>query len=101
MVEVGRIAAAMGRRGFVERILTVGERERVLSAGYVAGRWAVKEAVKKCLPGLTRWHDVEVVSGAGEALEVKVIGLGAGERMHVSLSHERGLAVAVAVLELL
>lgn len=99
VVEVARIARAMRRAGFVERILTPAEREVALTPARVAGRWAAKEAVAKALDLSLRWHDVEV--GNDEAGKPSVtIRRPLGERVvHVSISHERGLAAAVAIVE--
>lgn len=101
LIEVARIRRAMRRAGFVDRVLTAGERQHCREAGQVAGRWAVKEAVKKCVPTVSSWHDVEVRPGpGGEPVATLRPGLlEPGQRMHVSLSHERGHAVAVAILE--
>lgn len=115
VVEVGRIAAAVERRGvrFLERVFTRRElaEARRGRARYqsLAGRFAAKEAVLKALgTGLRacRWRDVEVRRGDGGAPEVvlgerlaaraRAIGVA---RLHVSISHSRGHAVAVAVAE--
>jgi holo-[acyl-carrier protein] synthase len=78
--------------------------------GYFAARWAVKEAVSKALgTGIgtdCAWTDVTVRRGpAGEPL----VDLGGAasrtarrrgiDHIHVSLSHERNLAAAMAVAE--
>ncbi len=54
LVSVERIRRAMERPGFTDRVLSVAERRESESAEYVAGRWAAKEALVKCLAGLCR-----------------------------------------------
>lgn len=113
IVELPRIRAVYERhpRRFVERIYTPGERRRLETlrdpVPYLAGRWAVKEAVFKVLgtglSGGVSWQDVNVVrepSGApavelsGKSAErARTIGL---DRILVSISHGRDHAIAVA-----
>lgn len=67
MIEVARIAQALGRHGarFSNRVFT--EQEQAHCAGSavrLAGRFAIKEAVAKALGtgiGDVRWLDIEVV----------------------------------------
>lgn len=102
IIEIGRIERAMRRPRFIERIFTEREQEFVRSPAAAAGRWACKEAVAKCLPKRIGWHDVEVLQGERGEPVVYFADLGAlvpGGRIHVSISHERGHAVAVAILE--
>jgi phosphopantetheine--protein transferase-like protein len=102
-VSVERIRRAMARPGFIERILT--ERERATGewgAERLAGRWAAKEAVAKALLAKPGWHEVEVLNGPeGEPFaEVVPKWMNADHyRMHLSISHERDSAIALAVLE--
>lgn len=101
VVEVARIRRAMRRPRFAERVLTAAERQVPMSPARMAGRWAAKEAVAKCLPNRPGWHDVEIVSdlgGAPRAVLSNRVAISGG-RVHVSISHERGLAAALAVLE--
>ncbi len=98
IVDVRRIMRAMDNPRFVKRILT--PRERALGSGpeFVAGRWAVKEAVAKALSRSLNWHEVEVLRDAlGGPLVTAPIPL--GTRLHVSISHERDHAVGLAVWE--
>lgn len=102
VVETSRVAEAMKRKGFVERILTANEREQDLTLFRVAGRWAAKEAVAKCLTGVRRWHDVEVFNNSDGSPYLIVHNPAFDAKTHVlhlSISHERGLAAAVVVLE--
>jgi holo-[acyl-carrier protein] synthase len=105
VVEVARITRAMENPRFAERILTPAERERPLTPLYVAGRWAAKEAVAKAIMAsggpVPTWQQVSILNLPGGAPQVHLdtsLNLPAW-RWHVSLSHERGLAVAVAVCE--
>lgn len=100
VVEVQRITEVMARQPrFVERILTPAERAIYTKPHQVAGRWAAKEAIAKAVSVRLRWHDVEVRTGPrGEPL-VTIQGLPEGLHIHVSITHERGLAAAVAVCE--
>ncbi len=111
LVEIDRIRDVYRRHGprFVERVYTPEERTRIARlndpAPYLAGRWAVKEAVMKALgTGLTggiTWQDINVVrepSGAprvvlgGVARDVaRARGIGA---LLVSITHGRDLAAA-------
>jgi len=98
VVETERIAEAMKKEGFLKRILTEHERELALSVGSVAGRWAAKEAIAKALGGHLGWHDVEIANdehGRPMAMFLRDI----DGRVHISISHERGVAAATAVWE--
>lgn len=95
LVEVARIAAALRRPGFAERILTAAERAQARGPEWVAGRWAAKEAAFKCLPSLRSWQEVEVLSGPDGAPSLRA----AGGTWHVSITHTSGFALAFAVLE--
>lgn len=101
MVSVERISRAMQDPRFAERILTSLERERGVTAEYLAGRFAAKEAIKKCLPALSSWHQAEILGSPGQPPEVSVKGaaLPTGHKLHISISHEREFSVALAILE--
>lgn len=112
LVEVSRMARAMRRGRFVERVFTV-EEQRVLRFSHpeerLAARFAAKEACLKALGvelNLRRLKEIEVVrakTGApalvlsGEMAE-RLRRLG-GQKLWLSLAHERGAAVAVVVVE--
>jgi holo-[acyl-carrier protein] synthase len=102
LVEVARIRRAMRGSKFLERILTPSERVDVLTPERVAGRWAAKEAVAKAIGVFLRWHEVEIrnlPSGQPIASVTSAEWSLAGRALHVSISHVKGHAVAVAVLE--
>ncbi|NOZ85107.1 MAG: holo-[acyl-carrier-protein] synthase [Deltaproteobacteria bacterium] len=114
LVSVDRIRKVMDRTdGFVEKVFTGRERSYCESkadrAMYFAARFAVKEAVMKALGkglGFVRFQDIEVESNGRQ--EPKVILKGTaldrfeelgGRAVHISISHEKEYAAAVAVLE--
>lgn len=99
VVEVARIERAMRRPRFLERILTPGERETELTPARVAGRWAAKEAAAKAIDLSLTWQDVEVLHDASGRPLLKFATPLHGTRVHLSISHERGLAAAVVVVE--
>ena len=116
LAQIARFEAAYARRGdrMLDRLFTAGERaycdrkkERMSS---YAGRFAVKEAVMKVLgTGWTRgvrWRDIEVVRKPGSAPECVLHGV-SGQiarkkgiaRIHITITHDAGIAAAVAVAE--
>lgn len=108
IVDVRRIAEAMARHPrFPERILNPLEMAALAVAApgheraieFLSGRWAGKEAIKKCLPHITSWHQVQILPQPEGKPLVSVDGLPPGTRIHVSISHERTHAVAFAVFE--
>ena len=113
-MEVARIGRLLERHGdrLVERLCHEGEADHRRAAldQHVAGLFAAKEAVLKALG--TGWADglsfrqVEVVRAPGGAPGVRLHGAAAERaaalgavRVHLSITHERGFAAAVAVLE--
>jgi len=118
VVEVARIermigagAPAVRARRFLDRCFTRGEQDtcearRDRASGYAA-RFAAKEAVMKALgapPGV-RFTDVEVVRDGG-APRVRLAGAAASAarergvaQVHLTLTHDGGIAAAAAVLE--
>lgn len=116
VVETERIKVALERHGsrFEAKVLTQREiadcQERSDRVQAVAGRFAAKEACLKALG--TGWaqglafRQVEVVRDPAGRPELRLEGaalaraLSLGVRgLHVSLTHERGIAAAVVVLE--
>jgi holo-[acyl-carrier protein] synthase len=115
VVDVARLDVMVRRRGdrLVARLLTPAERDLCAGASarhrvnYIAGRLAAKEAVRKTLAGYgTRagWQDVEIGrGGSGEPLPrltgraEEAFRLAGLKRLHLSITHEAGVAVAVAL----
>lgn len=108
LLEIDRMEEALQRRPkLAERVFTAEERSYAQShknaAQHFAARFCAKESVAKAL-GLTvwGWRDVEVVA-TGAAPRVRLSGhaLAAAERLgaeiHLSLTHSRLTAGAVAV----
>ena len=117
LVRVDRIASAMGRYGdrFLRRIFTAKEIEdcqgRTWALAGFAMRFAAKEAFSKALGvglrrGGIRWREVEVVPNPMGKPEFFVTGRAAQlcaeagiTGMHLTLTDEDHLALAVVVLE--
>ncbi|MGW4563723.1 holo-ACP synthase [Streptomyces sp. NPDC004561] len=111
---VARVEELMASQpGLREQVFTPRELaycdRRKRTGEHLAGRWAVKEAVIKCLgTGMTprmEWTDIEVVNDRGGRPRVRLHGevesVAQALGMHhidISLSHSGGLAVAHAVL---
>ena len=107
LVEIARLEQALDRTPTLrERLFTPAE--ATLPVASLAARFAAKEAIAKALgaPGDLEWHDAEVVSDVSgwPSFELRgtvadaVAGLGA-DRVHLTLSHDGGLALAFVVLE--
>jgi holo-[acyl-carrier protein] synthase len=107
VVDIGRFEEALERTPSLrERLFTEQERNRPLAS--LAARFAAKEALAKALGAPTgmAWLDAEVVNEASGDPRFDIKGsvlaraneLGV-ESVHVSLSHDAGIASAVVVLE--
>jgi len=107
VVDIERFGQALERTPHLaERLFTPAERERHLAS--LAARFAAKEALAKSLgaPGNLGWHDAEVVSEESGQPVLELRGtvraradeLGAVS-VHLSLSHDAGIASAVVILE--
>ncbi len=116
LARIDRLEAAFERRGerLLERLFTPGEREycerRKERFVHYAGRFAVKEALMKLLgtgwARGVRWVDLEVTRAPGQAPQARLHGVAADiarergiHRVHVTITHDAGLAAAVAVGE--
>ena len=108
IVEIERIALVCEREpAFVERVFTQTEREYALSKPskylHLAARFAAKEAVAKALGGPFSWNEVEVVNNSDGKPMVNLYGrakAAAGNAtVHLSVSHTKHYASAVAVVE--
>ena len=107
VVDIDRFQASLDRTpGLRERLFTPDEAARPPAS--LAARFAAKEALAKALgaPGDLGWHDAEVGSEASGRPVLEMRGsvlarahdLGA-RTVHLSLSHDAGIASAVVVLE--
>ena len=116
IAQIARFEAAYGRHGerLLARVFTDGERaycdRRKTRMTNYTGRFAVKEAVMKVLgTGWARgvaWRDIEVVRASGEAPQCVLHGVAARiaqekgiARIHITITHDAGIAAAVAVAE--
>jgi len=110
---VGRLLATYGNR-FTGRVFTETETEYAMNgakpAERLAGRFAVKEAVLKAFgTGKSQgilWRDVETVRGPLGKPKVLLYGNARkhmnklnGKRIHVSISHDGGKAMAFVIIE--
>ncbi len=114
IARVARMHADLGDR-MCRRLFSAGEAEYIATKAspvqHMAVRLAAKEAAYKALAGneLARgigWRDVEVVTRADGAPELKLHGRAADRfaelgalSVHVSLTHSEATAVAVVIVE--
>jgi holo-[acyl-carrier protein] synthase len=107
VVDIERFGESLSRTtGLTARLFTPSEAARPLAS--LAARFAAKEALAKALGAPTglNWHDAEVVSeSSGRPLlemrgsvRARADDLGVSS-VHLSLSHDAGIASAVVVLE--
>lgn len=107
VVDVARFAETLERTpGLRRRLFTPAERDRRLPS--LAARFAAKEALAKALgaPVGLHWHDAEVVADdrGRPSFEVrdsvaKRCAQQGVRTIHLSLSHDAGVASAMVVLE--
>ena len=108
IIDVSRMERAMEKERFLEKVFTPNERELIKngsSAQSAAGMWAAKEAVVKALgTGFSGCPPAAVSVEQGPQGE-PVVRLGAcaaaaaGDRIHITISHEGEYAAAFAVVE--
>jgi holo-[acyl-carrier protein] synthase len=104
VVDIERFKSSLDRTpGLIEKLFTENERTKPISS--LAARFAAKEALAKALSvgkGLP-WHDAEILnleSGKpvflfrGEIAEIID-----GADVHLSLSHDAGIASAMVIVE--
>ena len=107
VVDIDRFADSLARTPAMrERLFT--EQERTRSTASLAARFAAKEALAKALgaPVGMAWLDAEIVNETTGNPQFDIRGtvlarandLGV-QSVHVSLSHDAGIASAVVVLE--
>ena len=107
VVAIDRFARAIERSPrLIERVFTPSERN--LRTRSLAARWAAKEALAKALgaPGGLNWQHTEVQRGADGRPALIISGTVAARAaqmgitsVHLSLSHDAGIASAVVVAE--
>lgn len=116
IVEISRIRKLLKKSStdFLSRIFTQRELDesslKKNSAEYLAGRWAVKEALSKALGcGIgadCNWKDISTASNARGAPVTTLSGAALKtslkknvRKIHVSISHEKDFAIATVILE--
>lgn len=110
IVEMDRIKQLLDKQdSFFKRILTPAEREQWQSLDkgrqveYVAGRFAVKEAISKALgTGVGRefsWQDVSILQSDSGAPTVIWQRSQHSTHTHISISHSKQYACAQAIIE--
>ena len=107
VVDVARFGESLERTPALrDRLFTPGEAGRPLAS--LAARFAAKEALAKALgaPVGMAWHDAEVVSESSGRPVLTIRGSVQAQAdaqgvvsLHLSLSHDAGIASAVVVLE--
>ena len=107
VVDVERFGQTLARTPrLLERLFT--DAERHLPVMSLAARFAAKEALAKALgaPVGLRWTDATVVRSGDGRPSLEVVGTVAARAaelgvraMHVSMSHDAGIASAVVVVE--
>jgi holo-[acyl-carrier protein] synthase len=111
LLEIDRLEQALERRpALATRLFTDGERAyaaaRSRPGQHLAARFCAKEAVAKALQLREwSWRDVEVIGGGDDPPSVLLTGAAEararelGATVSVSLTHQHGMAAAVAVTE--
>ncbi|HEY7281416.1 MAG TPA: holo-ACP synthase [Actinomycetota bacterium] len=111
VVDVARVETILERRpAWVGRIFSEAEIAHCEASGHrgrcYAARWAAREACAKALGGVPggRWREIRVVRGTDGRVAIELDGRAAeraaavgADRVLVSFSHERGVAVATCV----
>lgn len=107
VVDVERFLRTLERTpGLRDRVFTPAEAVRPPAS--LAARFAAKEALAKALgaPSGMQWHDAEVRSDESGRPWLEITGTVAAkaaelgvQNLHLSLSHDAGIASAVVVLE--
>jgi holo-[acyl-carrier protein] synthase len=104
VVDIERFAQSLARTpGLIERLFTPQERELPIAS--LAARFAAKEALAKALgvPSGLHWHDAEVIKSPNGApyflLRDSVATAVGGAIVHLSISHDAGIASALVMVE--
>ena len=107
LVDVARFEAHLAETPrLIERLFT--ETERTAKLESLAGKFAAKEALIKALGGSdgVHWHDVEISKRDGgqpffetSGSTKKMIAEAGISKLHLSISHDAGMAIAMVVAE--
>lgn len=114
IIEIERIARAIKRESFIQRVFTAKEAAYCQSRGQqaaasFAARFAAKEAVLKALGTGLREGSLQEIAVANDALGKPLVQLSGHfaalsrqlgvKNIQISLSHSRGFAVAYVIME--
>jgi holo-[acyl-carrier protein] synthase len=112
VVDLARFERALDRTPMLKSRLfadaELSTSDRVLSLRSLAGRFAAKEALIKALGDSTgiKWHDMQIVSGDDRNPRFVLSGAAAAvaesksaAHLHLSMSHDGGVAIAYVVAE--
>ena len=104
VVDIARFQESLERTpGLKDRLFTDGEKNKGIAS--LAARFAAKEALAKALqvPAGLNWHDCEVVNQENGRpvflFRNQIADLIDGANVHLSLSHDAGIASAMVVIE--
>ncbi|MEY2597076.1 MAG: hypothetical protein RLZ80_264 [Actinomycetota bacterium] len=104
VVDIARFQEALERTpGLKDRLFTEGEKSKGISS--LAARFAAKEALAKALhvPAGLNWQDCEIINlENGRPVFLfhnQIAELIDGADVHLSLSHDAGIASAMVVIE--
>lgn len=103
---IERMALAVRRSGpgFLARSFTPSELAYCEGrAERLAGRWAAKEAIIKCFDGTPICFPrrrIEILPAPSGAPRARLLGDGQGAQVEVTITHQAGIAVAAASLEM-
>jgi holo-[acyl-carrier protein] synthase len=104
VVDIHRFEQTLDRTpGLKQKLFT--EAERIKSIQFLAARFAAKEALIKALNAENgiKWHEAEVVNLEGGKPAFNFYGaiadLVCGTNVHLSISHDAGIATAVVIVE--
>ncbi len=104
VVGIARFQSSLERTpGLIEKLFTVAERTKSITS--LAARFAAKEALAKALnagKGLS-WQEAEIINfESGKPTFVfrgEIVDLIDGAQVHLSLSHDGGIATAMVIVE--
>lgn len=104
VVDIARFEESLSRTpGLIDRLFTDAEKSKPISS--LAARFAAKEALAKALqaPAGLNWHDCEIVNhDNGQPVFIfrnQIADLIDGANVHLSISHDAGIASAMVVIE--
>ena len=107
LVDITRFEEQVAKApGLLERLFTATERNASMKT--MAGRFAAKEALIKALGGSdgVSWQEVEITKNASGKPEIqttaetaKAVAAAGVKKLHLSISHDGGMAIAMVVAE--